>query len=40
MFVIVTAILLLLLLALAGADLLVANMSSDELSSMGVEKKV
>ena len=40
MLVIVTAIVLLLLLALAGADLLVENISSDELSSMGVEKKV
>jgi len=40
MLVIVTAIVLLLLLALAGADLLVENISSDELSSMGVEKEV
>ena len=40
MLVIVTAIVLLLLLALAGADLLVENISSDELSSMGIEKKV
>ena len=39
MFVIVASILLLLFLALAGADLLVANLNSDELSNMGVEKK-
>jgi hypothetical protein len=39
MFVIVVAICLLLLLALAGADMLVSNLSSDELSSMGVERK-
>lgn len=30
---------LLVLLALAGADVLVSGISSDELSSMGVEKK-
>ena len=40
MFVLVAAILLLLLLALAGADWFVANISSDELSNMGVQKKV
>ncbi len=39
MFVIVVSILVLLFLALAGADLLVSNINSDELSSMGVEKK-
>ncbi len=40
MFVIVTVITLLLLLALAGADMLVSNISSDELNNMGVEKKI
>ncbi len=40
MFVIVVLILLLLFLALAGADLLVENINSDELSNMGVEKKL
>jgi hypothetical protein len=39
MFVIVVSILLLLFLALAGADLLVSNINSDELSNMGVEKR-
>ncbi len=39
MFVVVVSILLLLFVALAGADLLVANINSDELSNMGVEKK-
>ncbi len=39
MFVIVISICLLLFLALAGADLLVSNINSDELNSMGVEKK-
>jgi hypothetical protein len=39
MFVIVVSILLLLFVALAGADLLVSNINSDELSNMGVEKK-
>jgi len=38
-FTIVVSILLLVFLALAGADLLVSNINSDELSSMGVEKK-
>lgn len=33
------AICLLVLLALAGANLLVENINSDELSKMGVEKK-
>ncbi len=32
-------IILLLFLALSGADLLVENMNPDELSNMGVEKK-
>ena len=39
MFTIVVSILLLLFIALAGADLLVSNINSDELSNMGVEKK-
>ncbi len=30
---------LLLLLALSGADMLISGISSDELSSMGVERK-
>jgi hypothetical protein len=40
MFAIVVSILLLLFVALAGADLLVSNINSDELSNMGVEKKL
>jgi hypothetical protein len=39
MFVIVVLVCLLLFLALAGADLLVSNLNSDELSNMGVEEK-
>jgi hypothetical protein len=39
MFVIVVSICLLLFLALAGANLLVENINSDELKNMGVEKK-
>jgi hypothetical protein len=39
MFVIIVSILLLLFVALAGADLLVSNINSDELSNMGVEKR-
>lgn len=39
MFFIITLILLLLFLTLAGADLLVSNINSDELSNMGVEEK-
>jgi len=39
MFVVVVSILLLLFVALAGADLLVSNINSDELSNMGIEKK-
>ena len=39
MFAIVVLILLLVFLALAGANLLVENINSDELSSMGVEKR-
>ncbi|MGZ9235313.1 MAG: hypothetical protein ACXW4E_07285 [Anaerolineales bacterium] len=40
MFVIVVLVCVLLFLALAGADLLVENINSDELSNMGVEKKL
>jgi hypothetical protein len=39
MFVLVGLVCLLLFLALAGADLLVSNINSDELSNMGVEEK-
>jgi len=39
MFVLVLLVCLLLFLALAGADLLVSNINSDELSNMGVEEK-
>jgi hypothetical protein len=39
MFAIIVSILLLLFVALAGADLLVSNINSDELSNMGVEKR-
>jgi hypothetical protein len=39
MFIIIASVLLLLFLALAGADLLVSNINSDELSNMGVEEK-
>lgn len=39
MVIIIAIILLLLFLALAGADLLVSNINSDELSNMGVEEK-
>ena len=39
MFAVVVLILLLVFVALAGADLLVSNINSDELSNMGVEKK-
>ena len=39
MFAIAVSVLLLLFVALAGADLLVSNINSDELSNMGVEKK-
>ncbi len=37
--IIITAICLLVLIALAGTDMFVSNISSDELSSMGVEKR-
>jgi hypothetical protein len=39
MFVIVVFVCLLLFLALAGADLLISNINSDELNNMGVEEK-
>ena len=39
MFIIIASILLLLFLALAGADLLISNINSDELSNMGIEEK-
>jgi len=39
MFVLVAFVVLLLFVALAGADLLVSNINSDELSNMGVEEK-
>ena len=40
MFVIIASVLLLVFLALAGADLLIANINPDELSNMGVEEKL
>lgn len=39
MLIVVVLICLLLFLVLAGADLLVSNINSDELSNMGIEKK-
>ena len=39
MFIIGAVISLLVLLALAGADVFVSDISADELSNMGVEKK-
>lgn len=39
MFIVAVVICLLLFVALAGADLLISNINSDELSKMGVEKK-
>lgn len=39
MFTIAISICLLLLIAIAGTDLFVSNISSEELSKMGVEKK-
>jgi hypothetical protein len=39
MFILIVLVCLLLFLALAGADLLVSNINSDELSNMGVEEK-
>jgi len=40
MFAVVVSILLLVFVALAGADLLISNINSDELNNMGVEKKL
>jgi len=40
MFVVAVIICLLVFIALAGADLLVSNINSDELNNMGVEKKL
>lgn len=37
--IIITSVLLLLFLTLAGVDLLISNINSDELSNMGVEEK-
>jgi len=39
MFVLVASVLLLLFLTLAGADLLISNINSDELSNIGVEER-
>lgn len=39
MFIVIGIICLLVLLALSGADMLVSDISSDELSNMGVERK-
>ncbi len=39
MFIVAGIVSLLLLLVLSGADLLVSDISSDELSNMGVERK-
>ncbi len=39
MFIVAGTIFLLVLLALSGADMLVSDISSDELSNMGVERK-
>ncbi|MFZ5888294.1 MAG: hypothetical protein ACOYYF_12600 [Chloroflexota bacterium] len=39
MFVVAVVVCLLVFAVIAGADLLVSNLNSDELSSMGVEKK-
>ena len=39
MFVLIVLVCLLLFLVLAGADLLISNINSDELSNMGVEEK-
>ena len=39
MFIVAVVICLLLFVALAGADLLISNINSHELSNMGVEKK-
>ena len=39
MFAIAISVVMIVFVALAGADLLVSNINSDELSNMGVEKK-
>jgi hypothetical protein len=39
MFVVAVVICSLVFVALAGADLLVSNINSDELSNMGIEKR-
>ncbi len=39
MFIVIVSICLLLFLVLAGADLLISNINSDELSNMGIEEK-
>ena len=40
MFVVVVVICLLVFAAIAGADLLISNINSDELSNMGVEREL
>jgi len=40
MFAIIVSVFVILFVALAGADLLVSNINSDELNNMGVEKKL
>ena len=39
MFIVAGILVMLLLFALSGADMLVSDISSDELSNMGVERK-
>ena len=39
MFIVAVSICVLLFLVLAGVDLLVSNINSDELNSMGIEEK-
>lgn len=39
MFIVIGVICLVVLLALSGADMLVSDISSDELNNMGVERK-
>ena len=40
MFAIIVLVFVILFVALASADLLVSNINSDELSNMGIEKKL
>jgi len=40
MFVLIVSICLLLFLALASVDLLVSNLNADELSNIGIERKL